>query len=182
MHYYIIDNLVKGFSKELDSSIYSNKKLDSNQSNFYELNRTASLEEILECRLNIKTIEECRIEYYEKIKLCYLNKISEGYYDSILNIRILLEDVDRNQFVSLLIQIDNLDKLGNPLSSVNILDYYSNMQTLGIIDYRGLISRYGDYYIKVWGTKTYIENLVTNSQNESELESINIKEIFKNIK
>jgi hypothetical protein len=58
MKYYIVKNRIKAFESELDSSLYDYTQLTEAQATFYEANATATIDEVLNLQLNVKSAEQ----------------------------------------------------------------------------------------------------------------------------
>jgi hypothetical protein len=58
VYYYIINDKIKGYEKQFDSALYSYPELTEGQKTFYESNPDATLQEVLNEALTVKTAEE----------------------------------------------------------------------------------------------------------------------------
>ena len=102
----------------------------------------------------------------------FKKRLKKGYFDQTLNLTLCFEDVDRTQLSQLLVQLDNLEKLNICPSTITFSDFNGGFQTISILEYRGLIARYGAKYIEVWGTKKYYEGLVNSCSDEENMTTL----------
>ena len=176
MHYYIIDDAIFEIESPLDGSIYNYTKLSQEQSDFYELhNKNISITEVVTLTLNppiVISLQDLKNELVNYLNDIFATRLSQGYEDEELGFKTCFEDVDRTQFSGLLVQYDNLEKLGQTIESVTISDYSKQFQSMTFLEFRGFIARFGAKYIELWSTKSYIESLIQNASDEETLDVI----------
>ena len=135
--------------------------------------------EVLNLKLNevyVPTFNEILSNFKNNYMNLLLNKfndrLKQGYFDETLNITLCFEDVDRSQLSQLLIQIDNLEKIELCPPTITFSDFSGGFQTVSILEYRGLIARYGMKYVEVWGTRKHFEGLVNSCSDEETMATL----------
>lgn len=177
MYYYIIDNQIIEFLEELDVNFYSYERLNEEQSNFYSSNPDASIEEILNLRLNepnIPTFEDKKREKLVQLLSFFNEKRRNGYYDEALDITIAIDDYDRNQFIQKIGLLGLLPEESKPLETI-IADINGVPRTISLVEFYTLMLNMGIYYeTNVWGYKISKENAIKNASSEQELDEITL--------
>lgn len=95
--------------------------------------------------------------------------IEQGYYDKDFNIRLKLQDYDRNSFSQYLNMLKLAEDLNAAPETDTIADINGNLHELTILNIKILLLRYGIYYKTVWNTYT---NHKANISNETVLENV----------
>lgn len=174
MFYYIINNRIIEYAYELDASLYAYDKLNTEQSLFYEQNPNASLPEVLAMELtppSIKTLENYRNEKYQVINDDFNTAVANGYYDTVANITIKIEDYDRNQFNQRITLINLLSENSKP-ETVVITDINGEPHTLALMDFYRLMLYMGMYYDSLWAAKVNKDKQVKDATTIEEINLI----------
>jgi hypothetical protein len=162
----------------MDSQFYNYKLLDEEETLFYEQNPKATISEILNKELIVRTPYEPTFQdkVYSKsleLKDSFDNAVSEGYYDETLNVTIKIADDDRNQFTQRITLLGLIPEAYRP-ETTTITDINGIPHTISLSEFFRLMLYMGMFYdTQIWNKKVSLEQQIKDAETEEDLNNIN---------